>query len=164
MYALVKDKTLIEYNLYIKWFPDISFPDCGPSKEWMKDNDVYVVNDTLPVFDETLYNFSWTEPYYDKDSDEVLMFKLIKKTRQELDEEVEKQILQSWHSLRKVRNELLDDADRVLIRFLEQGHPVPAEWLTYKQTLRDLPDKTEHPFNVVWPVIPTHTFNLVQVI
>jgi len=36
--------------------------------------------------------------------------------------------------------------------------PVPEEWKTYMQALRDLPANTEDPSNVTWPIAPDAEF------
>lgn len=162
MFALVQNNTIVEISPYIKWFPNISFPDVGPSKEWMKENNIYKVNDVKPEFDDSLNHFSWVDAYYDVALDEVRLFVLTPKTQQEIDAEIEYKIQQNWDSVRQVRNELLDETDKIVIRYLEKNTVVPQELLDYKQALRDLPSNTTNPYNVIWPVKPTHQFNIVQ--
>ena len=57
-------------------------------------------------------------------------------------------------TLRHRRNKLLVDCDWVVIRSTSTDTPVPDEWKTYMQALRDLPSNTEDPANPVWPVAP----------
>ncbi len=57
--------------------------------------------------------------------------------------------------LRTERNKRLIECDWVAIRTFTTGTPVPEEWKTYMQALRDLPANTEDPANPVWPAIPT---------
>lgn len=57
-------------------------------------------------------------------------------------------------ALRKERNKRLTDCDWVVIRATSTDTPVPEEWKTYMQALRDLPANTEDPANPVWPVPP----------
>ena len=56
--------------------------------------------------------------------------------------------------LRQERNKRLTDCDWVVIRATSTDTPVPEEWKTYMQSLRDLPANTEDPENPVWPVPP----------
>jgi len=56
--------------------------------------------------------------------------------------------------LRTKRNKLLTNCDWVVIRSTSTDTPVPEEWKTYMQALRDLPSTTEDPANPVWPVPP----------
>jgi hypothetical protein len=52
------------------------------------------------------------------------------------------------------RDNLLSDSDWVVIKALEVGAPAPAEWLTYRQALRDIPQQEGFPATVVWPTQP----------
>ena len=56
--------------------------------------------------------------------------------------------------LRTERNKRLAECDWVVIRATSTDTPVPEEWKTYMQALRDLPANTEDPVNPVWPVSP----------
>jgi hypothetical protein len=56
--------------------------------------------------------------------------------------------------LREERNKRLAKCDWVVIRATSTDTPVPEEWKTYMQALRDLPSTTEDPANPVWPVPP----------
>lgn len=60
---------------------------------------------------------------------------------------------QMWVSVREERNRLLAECDWVAARALETATPVPAEWLTYRQALRDI-TKQRNPFLVAWPTKP----------
>ena len=59
-----------------------------------------------------------------------------------------------FKELRTKRNTLLADVDWVTLKAYSTDTPVPDEWKTYMQALRDLPSKTEDPANPVWPVAP----------
>jgi hypothetical protein len=61
---------------------------------------------------------------------------------------------QPLKDLRKERNKRLTDCDWVVTRATSTDTPVPDEWKTYMQALRDLPSNTEDPANPVWPVAP----------
>ena len=56
--------------------------------------------------------------------------------------------------LRTKRNTLLADVDWVTLKAYSTDTPVPDEWKTYMQALRDLPSNAEDPANPVWPVAP----------
>ena len=62
---------------------------------------------------------------------------------------------QPLEELRTERNKRLAECDWVVIRATSTDTPVPEEWKTYMQALRDLPSTTEDPANPVWPVQPT---------
>ncbi len=56
--------------------------------------------------------------------------------------------------LREERNKRLAECDWVATRAFTTDTPVPDEWKTYMQALRDLPSLAEDPANPVWPVAP----------
>lgn len=62
---------------------------------------------------------------------------------------------QPWKELRKERNKRLADCDWVATKAFTTNTPVPEEWKTYMQALRDLPANTTDPENPVWPQAPT---------
>jgi len=59
-----------------------------------------------------------------------------------------------FRNFRQERNKRLAECDWVTLKAYSTGTPVPEEWVTYMQTLRDLPANTEDPANPVWPVPP----------
>ncbi len=55
--------------------------------------------------------------------------------------EKERQESIDWtKTLRKWRNIYLEDSDWIVAKSLEAGVPVPDEWKTYRQSLRDIPN------------------------
>jgi hypothetical protein len=59
-----------------------------------------------------------------------------------------------FRNFRQERNRRLAEVDWVTLKAYSTGTPVPEEWVTYMQALRDLPSNTEDPANPVWPVPP----------
>ena len=57
-------------------------------------------------------------------------------------------------SARDSRDTLLAECDWVIVMSLEAGRAIPAEWATYRQALRDLPQQAGFPTTIVWPVKP----------
>ena len=55
---------------------------------------------------------------------------------------------------RAKRDRLLAESDWVTIRATDTGDPVPTEWQTYRQALRDIPDQTGFPEEIEWPQEP----------
>jgi len=55
---------------------------------------------------------------------------------------------------RAKRDRLLTESDWVTIRATDTGNPVPADWQTYRQALRDITEQTGFPENIEWPVKP----------
>jgi len=57
-------------------------------------------------------------------------------------------------SARDSRDTLLAECDWVIVMSLEAGRAIPAEWATYRQALRDLPQQAGFPVTINWPVKP----------
>jgi len=58
-----------------------------------------------------------------------------------------------WAHVRAQRAKLLADSDWVVMRAMEAGEPIPEEWRTYRQALRNLTLEL-NPFLIVWPQPP----------
>lgn len=58
-----------------------------------------------------------------------------------------------WGDIRLHRNQQLEKAD-IEIRKAEDSGSDAAQWRTYRQQLRDLPNQTDNPHEVVWPKAP----------
>jgi hypothetical protein len=61
---------------------------------------------------------------------------------------------QPLKDLRAERDRRLAAVDWVTSRATSTETPVPQEWKTYMQALRDLPATTEDPTNPEWPPVP----------
>lgn len=58
-----------------------------------------------------------------------------------------------WARVRYERFVLLAECDWRVTRATETGIPLPAEWVAYRQALRDVTTQPD-PFNIVWPTPP----------
>lgn len=58
-------------------------------------------------------------------------------------------------NMRDARDAALTRCDWVMTRAFEEGKPVPANYLAYRQALRDLPAQAGFPYDYVWPVLST---------
>lgn len=56
--------------------------------------------------------------------------------------------------VRRTRDQRLAACDWVLLRALELGQPLPAEWAAYRAALRAIPDQAGFPATVQWPTQP----------
>ena len=56
--------------------------------------------------------------------------------------------------LRNDRNKRLADCDWVVTKHVEQGLPVPQDWQTYRQALRDVTNDHSSQHDVTWPTEP----------
>jgi hypothetical protein len=55
---------------------------------------------------------------------------------------------------RKQRDETLAQSDWRAAKAFETGAPLSAEWASYRQALRDIPQQAGFPTNIDWPVKP----------
>ena len=86
-------------------------------------------------------------------------------TREQVEAKIEElRALEPMRLLRVHRDKLLAETDWVTMRAYSTNTPVPTEWATYQQELRDLPDTATpvlDPSNplgisgVDWPIKPT---------
>ena len=63
----------------------------------------------------------------------------------------------SWTMVREYRNLRLQSADIAVLRYTEAGLSVPAEWVAYRQSLRDITTTFPDPESVVFPDPPDVT-------
>lgn len=61
---------------------------------------------------------------------------------------------QSWSTVASYRNMRLQLSDIAVIRYTEAGLAVPAEWIAYRQALRDITTTFPDPESVVFPDPP----------
>lgn len=62
-----------------------------------------------------------------------------------------------WQDVRLYRVFCMQASDIAVLRYTEAGLPVPAEWVTYRQTLRDITTAFPDPESVVFPDPPEVT-------
>lgn len=58
-----------------------------------------------------------------------------------------------WRRIRRERDRRLHASDSLMARANETGVKI-AEWKTYRQTLRDIPQSQSDPKNILWPQAP----------
>lgn len=58
-------------------------------------------------------------------------------------------------SARNTRDMYLAESDWVVTKALEAGQTVPADWVTYRQALRDVPAQGGFPASITWPTKPS---------
>ncbi|MCM1224016.1 MAG: phage tail assembly chaperone [Lachnospiraceae bacterium] len=63
-------------------------------------------------------------------------------------------------AIRAERDRRLAETDLIIIRCVEVGEPVPEEWKAYRQALRDIPEQSGFPDNVVWPTCISESMKL----
>jgi hypothetical protein len=61
---------------------------------------------------------------------------------------------QAESNIRSRRDSRLQESDWVVARSYERGEPVPANWVSYRQALRDITAQAGFPYSVEWPTKP----------
>jgi len=89
-------------------------------------------------------------------------FDMILTDRQtEIDRVITQETLYNEHSEEKKdrieRDNLLEQTDWIVIKYIDMGQSVPQEWSNYRQDLRDITSQDGFPGNVIWPEEPTTT-------
>ena len=101
------------------------------------------------------------EVEYNNRNEEITDFSLFNQLLLDRDAEIDRIVKEAIEEepsedkvVRDKRNELLEDTDWVILRYLDQGDEVPLEWKEYRQALRDIPEQEGFPGSVDWPAIP----------
>ena len=55
---------------------------------------------------------------------------------------------------RQQRDTLLTQSDWIVVKSMEAGESIPADWAAYRQALRDIPTQAGFPDNIEWPAKP----------
>lgn len=58
-----------------------------------------------------------------------------------------------WLLVRLQRDEKLQQSDWTVVRAVDEGTPIPPEWQSYRQQLREITSQPD-PFHIIWPVAP----------
>lgn len=66
----------------------------------------------------------------------------------------EEEISSQWELIRQQRNQLLKDCDWSQVSDYSFNLDNSVEWIKYRQSLRDLPNLQDNPFDIHWPSIP----------
>ena len=59
----------------------------------------------------------------------------------------------AWNLVRTERDKLLADCDWMVVKAQETGIPISDDWLTYRESLRDITKQT-NPTTIKWPRKP----------
>lgn len=128
-------------------FPDVSFPDIGIPDEFLQTHNLYKVIEFIQYNPETQIfnlldepvlkdNIVYTCIVLDKTDEEIKSDKLIK--------------------IKQYRDELLNESDSYVTidRWEAYSEEQKILWRQYRQSLRDIPQTTNNPDNIVWPIKP----------
>ena len=130
------------------FYPNVSFPTEGLTKEIIDSFETYEVVERLPCLNiEKIINIPATL----KDDRKVYTVDVVPKTKEEIDQE-------KFIEVRQTRVVLLDVSDIYVVsdRWDTYTDAKKEEWRTYRQTLRDLPQiYANNIHSVVYPQMPT---------
>lgn len=137
---IYKDNIVADYR---DVFRNTSFPQSGPSDEFLAEQGAYKVNVFLP-HDQRTEKLVSCAPYIQDGWAYTVVVEA--KTQAEMDADTQVQAAR----VRATRNDLLFNCDWT------QGKDIPdsvsTPWATYRQALRDVPDQSGFPWNVDWPL------------
>jgi hypothetical protein len=142
--AKVENGQVVSIADYKLMFPDTSFPESGPSEDFLAEQGCFNVS-SWKQHNENTEKLLPTSPYFE--GDKVFTVKVEQFTESEL-----LQITDSKaNKVRQQRNILLSDCDWTQVA----DAPVDkAVWATYRQDLRDISKQPGFPWSVTWPVAP----------
>lgn len=130
------------------FYPNVSFPTEGLTKEIIDSFETYEVVERLPCLNiEKIINIPATL----KEDRKVYTVEVVPKTKEEIDQE-------KFIEVRQTRVVLLEVSDIYVVsdRWDTYTDAKKEEWRTYRQTLRDLPQiYVNNIHSVVYPQIPT---------
>lgn len=144
MYVRVIDNKAESYstNQLRRDNPNTSFPQEMPDSLLAQYNVYPVQIQPMPTVNEKTHRVRQTEPYNDNGIWKI-GYEIVNLPLSEVSE-----------AMRDERNRLLLETDWVVARAYEESNPVPEEWQSYRQNLRDLPQQQGFPYNIVWPTKP----------
>lgn len=123
--------------------------------------------------ENTLKNYGWL-PYEKRTEDkeifvssnfQILEDKVIEnivtrdRSEEEKNHEESVKISQEWSSVRKQRDELLNQSDKEVVvdKWLLMDEETKLLWTKYRKKLRDLPQEFTNPFDVIFPTLSSDT-------
>ena len=130
------------------FYPNVSFPSEGLTKQIIDSFDAYEVVERLPCLNiEKLISIPATL----KEDGKVYTVEIVPKTKDEIDQE-------KFAEVRQIRNELLNLSDIYVMSDRWDTYTVSKkdEWKNYRQSLRDLPQTYANNIHaVVYPIKPS---------
>lgn len=153
MYILALNGVVEKYpysiNQLKKDNPQTSFP-ASPTNELLESFNVFsVVPTERPIYDPITHDLREVEP--------VLIDKVWTQSWEVVaadPAEVEQRVNSLAIAIRYDRDQKLYESDWIVAKSYEQQKPIPTEWITYRQALRDITSQPEFPTTVIWPDKP----------
>ena len=146
-YAIIDGTTVKNTGTIQKLFPNTSFSAAGPNADFLTENNVVELVQTL-TYTRPTQKLTTVDAYVD--SGKVYTVKVESTTSDEQTDLTNQQ----WVNVRSERDLKLQETDWVVSKASETGVAVSDEWKTYRQALRDVPTQSD-PFNITWPTKPS---------
>ena len=151
MYALIENNVVVRYPYTVTDLKlankDTSFPK-QVSDETLLDFGLHkVISVPTPTFSDTQVLEEGT-PIFNETQQSWMQVLIV---REMTADEIQQRYTSKANEIREIRNDLLKNSDWAMI------DDVPVDksaWLSYRQTLRDIPTQGGFPFNVNFPVQP----------
>ena len=143
-YAITEGTTVKSTGTLKQLFPNTSFSSAGPNTEFLTDNNVVDLIETL-TYTLPTQKLSIVDPYIE--DGKVYNVKVEDTTT----EEEETLVNNKWEKVRTIRNQLLKDTDWRAV----SDRTLTDAWREYRQKLRDLPATESDPYNITYPTPPS---------
>lgn len=144
--AKIENGAVAKVADYREMFPNVSFPPNGPDADFLAANGCMGVT-VWKAHDKT-QKLVPAAPYIEGNTVDTVV------VQAKTPEEVAADTASEAANVRAQRDRLLAACDWRVIKALEAGQPVPADWAAYRQALRDVTAQDGFPYTIVWPKDP----------
>lgn len=124
---------------YQKIFSDVTFPQSGPSDEFLAERGAYKVS-YFRDHDSKTQKLIPCAPAVEGEFAYVVQ--VVNKTQEEIQADTNAKAAE----MRAIRDETLKRSDWMVVKAYETGTSVDADWAAYRQALRDLPNAEGWPY------------------
>ena len=142
-YAIIDGTTVKSTGTIQQLFPNTSFNVAGPNADFLTENNVVEVIQTL-TYTEPTQKLSSVDAYVE--NGKVYTVKVESTTS----DEQTALINQQWQNIRFERDQKLKDTDWRASSDLT----LSDDWKNYRQALRDITTQSD-PYNITWPTEPS---------
>lgn len=145
--AKIFDGQIVQLDELSVMFPSTSFTELGPNDDFLIENNCMRVVDDI-AFDSNTQKIIEVSPY-------VLMGAVYTRMAVLLTpEELETRKTDAWNAVRVLRDQRLRATDHTLLPDSPYSEAQKAEFVAYRDALRNIPQTQTDPFNIIWPVKP----------
>lgn len=144
--AKIQDNQVIKVDDYKIIFPNTSFPESGPSSEFLSQNSCLPVTAWLP-YNSNIEKLVAVTPYISENTVYIVNVEPL------TPEEIEQNTQSLWAKVRAQRNQLLSESDWTQLPDVPLTENVRQQWVTYREQLRNITDQID-PNHIVWPTPP----------